>query len=80
MPNKVVSYTQVPVAQKDLAVIHIERLDAAGTLFNATITYETYDDEGNFLATRQRTQQGAGVLAAAAIAALLAGINTAEGT
>lgn len=80
MANKVVSYTQVPVEQKDLSIIHIERLDAEGTLFNATVTYEVRDDQGNLLATRQRTQQGTGVLAAAAITALLAGINAVEGT
>lgn len=80
MANKVVSYTQVPVAQKDLAIIHVERLDPEGTLFNAAVTYEVRDDQGNLLAVRQKTQQGTGVLAAAAITSLLAAINAAEGT
>lgn len=80
MANKIVSYTQVPVQQADLAEIVITRLNAEGTLFNAAVTYEVRDDQGNLLATRSKTQQGAGVLAAAAITALLAAINTAEGT
>lgn len=80
MANKSVSYVQVPVAQKDLAQINIERLNAEGTLFNAKIVYEVFDDQGNKLATRQFEQQGPGVLAAAAISALLAAINAVEGT
>lgn len=80
MPSKVVSFTQVPVIQKDLSVIHIERLNPEGTLFNATITYEVWDDQGVLIKIGELTQQGAGVLAAPAIAALLSAINAVEGT
>lgn len=80
MPSKIVNYTQVPVEQKDLAVIHIERANAEGTLFRAQISYDVLDSEGNRLRTSGFQQDGPGVLAAPAITALLAAINTAEGT
>lgn len=73
-------YTQVPVTQADLADIHIVRLDAAGTIFQATVVYEVRDSTGAIRSRETINQQGPGVLAAPALAALLLAINTAQGT
>lgn len=78
--KEVPGYTQVPVTQADLADIHIVRLNSEATVFQATILYEVRDSDGEVRSRATFSQQGAGVLAAPAIAALLAAINAVQGT
>lgn len=80
MGNRVITITQVPVAQKDLLRFEIQRLDLTGAVFQATITYEVRDSDGKILRVSTYTKQGPGVLAAAAITQLLSEINSVEGT
>lgn len=79
MPNKTVSgYTQVPVVAANLQSIHYDRLNAAGSANNLTVSYEVKDDTGAVRAVRTLTQQVASYPITAA--AVVAAINTQEGT
>lgn len=79
MPNKVVAaWTQVPIVAANLLSIHYDRLNVGGTSNNMTVVYEVKDDTGAVRAVRSLTQQVASYPITAA--AIVAAINTAEGT
>lgn len=81
MANKVVpGFTQVPVVQQDIRDIHIVALDEGATQFNLTVTYNVYDDQAGLRASRTITQQTATAPGAPFLAAVLAAVNTVEGT
>jgi hypothetical protein len=79
MPNKTVaSWTQVPVTAAELVSIHYDRLNAAGTSNNLTVTYEIKDNAGTVRQTATLMQQVASY--PISVAAILSSINTAQGT
>jgi hypothetical protein len=74
MPTKNVSYVQQPVLATDLVNLHFDR---NGTGYNASITYEVRDAS----AVRfTKTVSQAVAAWPTSLVAILAAINTAEGT
>ncbi len=78
MPNKAVSYTQVPVVAADLREIRYAR-QANGTL-QLTATYEVKDSIGALRSVDLHSQNIALASYPVAVATILAAINTAQGT
>lgn len=80
MPTKSVSWTQQPVLQTDLQSFHLDRLNG-GTSYRATVVYEVRDQNGAVQYTRTLTTVLASWPASAAsTTAILAAVNTQEGT
>lgn len=79
MPNRSVpGWTQVPVVAADMVRITYDRLNAAGTSCQLTVAYEIKDNLGALRQSLLHTQQvGAYPVT---LAAILAAINTAQGT
>jgi len=76
--KSVAGWTQVPVTAPDLLAIHYERLNAAGSANNLTVTYEIKDSAGAVRQVATLTQQVASY--PISVAAILSSINTAQGT
>lgn len=77
MPTKSVSWTQQPVVAADLQSVHFDRV-SGGTSFTATGVYEVRDQTN---AIRYVKSLSAAVSSwPANLNAILAAINTAEGT
>jgi hypothetical protein len=78
MPNKAVSYTQVPVVAADIREIRYARLSA--TLMQLSATYEVKDSLGAVRNLDAYSQQVALASYPVAMATILSAINTAQGT
>lgn len=78
--NKVVTYTQVPIAQKDVREIHFVALNDAATTFQLTAVYNIWDLAGVSHGTGSFSQQVNTTPDATLLASILAAANAAQGT
>lgn len=78
MPNKAISWTQVPVTAADLLSIHYDRRNATGTQNLMTVGYEVKDSVGVVRFIRTISQVVASY--PVPVTTILSTINMQEGT
>jgi hypothetical protein len=78
MPNKAVTYTQIPVAATDVREVRYVRVSSTQMAISAV--YEIKDTLGAIRSVDTHTQQIALASYPVAMAAILSAINTAQGT